>query len=53
MSIFSIFLSIMSLFSIFGGSHAPTYPTDTIQDKEGNDIQFTFFDILFNAEDVE
>ena len=33
----------MSLFSIFGGSHAPTYPTDTIQDKEGNDIQFTFF----------
>lgn len=33
----------MSIFSIFGGKSTPTYPTDTIQDKEGNNIQFTFF----------
>ena len=33
----------MSIFSIFKGKPAPSYPTDTVQDKEGNDIQFTFF----------
>ena len=33
----------MSIFSIFSGSKAPQYPTDTIQDKEGNDVIFTFF----------
>lgn len=33
----------MSIFSIFKGKPAPTYPTDIVQDKEGNDIQFTFF----------
>ncbi len=32
----------MSIFSIFGSSKA-AYPTDTIQDKEDNDIKFTFF----------
>ena len=33
----------MSLFSIFGGGSAPKYPTDIVQDKEGNDVKFTFF----------
>ena len=33
----------MSIFSIFGGKKAPQYPTDTIQDREGNDVIFTFF----------
>lgn len=33
----------MSIFSIFGGSKSPKYPTDTIQDREGNDLIFTFF----------
>mgnify|MGYP003295389142 FL=1 len=43
MSRLSIFLSIMSLFSIFGGGSAPKYPTDIVQDKEGNEVKFTFF----------
>ena len=43
MSIFSILFSIMSLFSIFGGGSVPKYPTDIVQDKEGNDVKFTFF----------
>ena len=43
MSIFSILFSIMSLFSIFGGGKAPQYPTDIVQDKEGNEVKFTFF----------
>lgn len=33
----------MSIFSIFGGNKAPQYPTDTVQDREGNDVTFTFF----------
>ena len=33
----------MSIFSIFSGKPAPTYPCDTIQDREGNDVKFTFF----------
>ena len=33
----------MSLFSIFGGGSAPKYPTDIVQDKEGNEVKFTFF----------
>ncbi len=33
----------MSIFSIFGGGSAPKYPTDTVQDREGNDVTFTFF----------
>ena len=33
----------MFIFSIFSGKKAPTYPTDIIQDKEGNDVKFTFF----------
>ena len=33
----------MSILSIFKGSKAPAYPTDTVQDREGNDIHFTFF----------
>ena len=33
----------MSIFSIFSGKPAPTYPTDVVQDKEGNDVKFTFF----------
>jgi L-ascorbate metabolism protein UlaG (beta-lactamase superfamily) len=33
----------MSILSIFKGSKAPAYPTDTVQDREGNDIRFTFF----------
>ena len=33
----------MSIFSIFGGSSAPKYPTDIVQDAEGNDVKFTFF----------
>ena len=33
----------MSLFSIFGGGSAPKYPTDIVQDAEGNDIKFTLF----------
>ena len=36
-------LFTMSIFSIFGGKKAPQYPTDTIQDREGNDVIFTFF----------
>lgn len=36
-------LSTMSIFSIFGGGKSPKYPTDTIQDREGNDVTFTFF----------
>lgn len=43
MSRLSIFLSIMSLFSIFGGGSAPKYSTDIVQDKEGNEVKFTFF----------
>ena len=33
----------MSILSIFKGKSAPAYPTDIVQDKEGNDIRFTFF----------
>lgn len=33
----------MSIFSIFGGKSAPEYTTDTIQDKDGNNVTFTFF----------
>ena len=33
----------MSIFSIFGGGKAPKYPTDTVQDREGNNLTFTFF----------
>lgn len=33
----------MSLFSIFSGGSAPKYPTDIVQDAEGNDVKFTFF----------
>ena len=33
----------MSILSIFKGGKAPAYPTDTVQDREGNDIRFTFF----------
>lgn len=33
----------MSIFSIFSGGKAPNYPTDVLQDKEGNDVVFTFF----------
>ena len=35
--------SKMSILSIFRGNKAPQYPTDTIQDKEGNKLTFTFF----------
>ncbi|MBR5334196.1 MAG: MBL fold metallo-hydrolase [Alistipes sp.] len=33
----------MSIFSILGGKKTPQYPTDTIQDREGNYVTFTFF----------
>ena len=33
----------MSIFSIFGSKNIPKYATDTIKDKEGNNITFTFF----------
>lgn len=33
----------MSIFSILGGKKTPKYPTDTVQDREGNDLTFTFF----------
>ncbi|MBQ6582056.1 MAG: MBL fold metallo-hydrolase [Alistipes sp.] len=33
----------MSIFSIFSGKPAPSYPTDIVQDAEGNDVKFTFF----------
>lgn len=36
-------LSTMSIFSILGGKKTPKYPTDTVQDREGNDLTFTFF----------
>ena len=33
----------MSIFSIFTGGKSPKYPTDTVQDREGNKLTFTFF----------
>ena len=33
----------MSIFSILGGKKTPKYPTDTIQDREDNDVKITFF----------
>ena len=33
----------MSIFSIFSGSKAPEYPTDTIALNEDQDLKFTFF----------
>ncbi|MBR0332170.1 MAG: MBL fold metallo-hydrolase [Alistipes sp.] len=33
----------MSIFSIFKGKPAPTYPTDVVMDKEENPVTFTFF----------
>lgn len=33
----------MSIFSIFGGGGTPKYPTDVVQDREDNDVKFTFF----------
>ena len=33
----------MSIFSILGGKKTPQYPTDTVQDRDGNDVTFTFF----------
>ena len=33
----------MSIFSILGGKKATKYPTDTILDREGNKVTFTFF----------
>ena len=33
----------MSIFSILGGKKAAKYPTDTILDREDNQVTFTFF----------
>ena len=33
----------MSIFSILGGKKTPKYPTDTIHDREDNDVKITFF----------
>lgn len=33
----------MSLFSIFGGGGAPSYPTDTLTAPDGSEVKFTFF----------